>query len=292
MSRTPFVLCTQVTDAPGGAGPAADSSPSSTTAPASPGFSSPAGAGAGAGLGPAAPARPTFAYPEDRSDWIPRHRYNQTSQEVQRLRQDMQQQQAAFQARARAFMGIDQPENPQRAQLTAAMKEMFPGMAPFIDNPKLAERFMQSAQQSGESSSFQDAYWGRHGQEMTMSAVEEYAKAAGVKVDDLPPSRVEHMARQLLSYIGADPSGQRQQAYERRDPQFIPAFIADLTGVFVAPLRRQAAAATAANFGRVQNLPSSRGPAGVVGSGQPAERPKGKAIHEAARRAIMEASGG
>lgn len=291
MSHSPFVrsfsLHSQVADSPGGAGPDPGSSSSPATSSSSTGSSSPAGPGTG-NAAPPAETRPAFTYAEDRSKWIPQHRFN----EVARRQQELEQRYETQQAKVRALMGIDAPENPQQAQLRNAMKEMFPGLSKLIDDPKMAERLTELLGQQKEASGFQDAYWTRHATEQVTTAVEEYAKAAGIQVSDLPPNRVAAMARQLQSFISADPSGQRRNAYERRDPAFIPSFIADLTGVFVAPLRKQATVATANQIGRVQSLPSTRGPATMPGATTTGAAPlKGKALHEAARRALLSATG-
>lgn len=275
---------------PSGGGPLPGAPAPAATPPATAG--APAAGVPGTGAVPGAPApvetRPAYQYAEDRSRWIPPHRMEEMSQRQRQTEERLRN----YEQRVRVLMGVAEPPDPRQAELASAMKQMFPGLAPLIDDPQLAQRVMQNLQQGGETAQFQASHWNRHAREMVTDATEQYAKAAGVNVDKLPPTIQAHMARQLQSYIAADQSGERRAAYEHRDPKFLSEFIADLTGVFVAPLRAAATTTSAQNVERARGLPSQRGPSGLPAASAGADtRPKGKAVHEAARQALVAAMG-
>lgn len=285
---TRFTIYTDAPDGAAGGGPGTGDPGGALTPSPIPGAPATSAAGGGiapAGTPPPADARPAYSYPEDRSRWVPPHRL----QEVNGRLTTMEQALTNYQSRVRALMGVAEPEDPRRAELRTAMKEMFPGLAKFIDSPEMADRLL-SGNFNGRDSidGFQASYWGRHAAETVNDAVQQYAAAAGVTVEKLGATATAQMARQLQSYISADGSGGRREAYERRDPGFIKEFIADLTGFFVNPLRAATATTSAQNVQRAQSLPSSRGAAGVPPSGAaPTDRPKGKALHEMARQALL-----
>lgn len=242
--------------------------------------------GGGAGGGNPEVQRPAFQYAEDRSAWVPPHRMREVTERIRVMEGAL----SNYQGRVRALMGIAEPEDPRQVELKNAMKQMFPGLAPFIDNPKLHEQ-LQNGQFSGRESldGFQSAYWNRHAVETVNEAVAEYAKAAGVDAGRLGPQAVQQMARQIQTFIGNDP--ERRQAYETRNPNFMRAFISDLTGFFVNPLRQTTVVQGAQQIERNRSLPTTRGAAGVPSgaSGGGAQRPTGKALHEAARQALIAA---
>lgn len=280
----------------GGGAPAGDPS-GAVASPPIPGAgnvppSGAAGAGTGqpaGGAGGGDPNRPTYQYAEDRSQWVPPHRLREVTQRLQTMESAL----SNYQQRVRALMGVAEPENPRVVELKNAMKEMFPGLAPFIDNPKLHEQLMNGQFNGREGfDGFQNAYWNRHALETVNEAITEYAKAAGIDASKLGDGAVRQMARQIQSFIGNDP--ERRAAYESRDPSFMRAFIADLTGFFVNPFRQQTTVTGARHIEQNRGLPSTRGanipPSGANG-GDP-QRPKGKALHEAARQALLAATEG
>lgn len=276
-----------VLDGAGGGAPVGDSS-GAVTPPPAPSPSSAGGVGAagtgqpGVTPGTTAPA-PGFMHPEDRSRWIPPHRFNEVSSEAAQMRSAL----LNYQSRVRALMGVAEPEDPRDVELRESMKKKFPGLAKFIDNPDLVDRLEGGGHRQDDG--FQTAYWARLGAETTHEALTAYATAAGVPLDKLGANASASMARHLHSYISADPSGQRTRAYEQRDPAFLKDFIADLTGFFVTPLRQATGVSNAQHAERARQLPSSRGAAGVPAGagGAPAAAPKGKALHEAARQALL-----
>lgn len=281
-------------DAPGdGAGggglPAGDPSGTVAAPPTSgTGSTPPAGAaGVGTGQPPAGAGgdgRPVFTYAEDRSQWVPPHRLREVSERVRVMEGAL----SNYQARVRALMGVAEPEDPRQVELRNAMKQMFPGLAPFIDNPKLHEQLMNGQFSGrGEMDGFQSAYWNRHALETVNDAITQYAQAAGIDASKLGERAVANMARQIQAFIGNDP--ERRAAYESRDPSFLRAFIADLTGFFVNPLRQVASVNGAQQIEQVRRLPQTRGASGVPSGagGGGAQRPTGKAVHEAARQALL-----
>lgn len=279
-------------DGSAGGGAPAGAPAGTATPPLTPGAGAPPPAGAaGGGAAPPAgaagagdPNRPVFSYAEDRSKWIPPHRYNETAERVRLLEQGL----ANYQQRVRALMGVAEPENPRVAELKRSMKEMFPGLAPLIDDPEAFHRLSRGeVPGASERTGFESAYWARHGREMTTQAIDQYAKAAGVKTEDLGDRRVQMIAREMAAFIATDPSGQLQQRYEQGDPAFISEFIADLTGFYVTPLRKQTVVNGAQQVDRNRQLPSQRGPSGAPPPTGTGEKPKGKALHEAARQALL-----
>lgn len=264
-------------------------------APAAAGTPSPAPGGVGTGTvtpDPNGTPAQRFAYAEDRSNWIPPHRWNQAGERYRALveeRDRLMQGMTNMNQRVRALMGVAEPEDPRAAQIKEQMTKLFPGLAKFIENPQLVDTLMQGGGQRGDSA-FETAYWDRHSSEVVSDALTQYAKAANIDPSRLGATATSQMARQISSFIAADPTGQRLAAYERKDPRFTQELIADLTGFFVAPLRQTTNVQNAQQVEQARRLPSMRGPSGPPPSAAGGHaRLKGKQLHEAARQAILAA---
>lgn len=279
---------------PGGGGGAPGAAPAGTTTPPPAGAPAAAAPPSGTGGAPGAAAapggeRPTFAYPEDRSKWIPPHRWDEQSRRLSTLEQANQ----TWEKKVRTLMGVAEPEDPRMVEVKNALRQVSPALGKLLDRPELMDRFEQFLEQDyPQMAGGQEAYANRLAFETTSVAVEEYAKAVGTTVDKLPENRVQLMARQLGSFIAADASGERQRRYDMRDPSIVSELVSELTGFFVAPRTIVAGQQTAEQVERARRLPQ-QGPRGAVPP--PAgttERPKDKkSIHEAARQALLAGGG-
>ncbi len=270
--------------APDGAGPggpagggtpppaASPAAPTPGSAPAAPPSGGP-GAGAGSGGDGARPATPPgFTFAEDRSNWLPPYRLQETQQQYERRIEKMEQ-------KVRALMGIEAPADPRREQLRSAFLEMFPEMQSLVNGE------LHGAVQGSQAS--ENAYWRRHASTMTGSAVDALAKELGQNAKDMGPKARARMAGELQRFIAEDTSGERNARYEEGDPTLIEELIADIRGFYVEPVRRSTTVTGAAAVERTRRLPS-QGPSGGVPPTPPADKPKaGKALHEGARQDFL-----
>ena len=263
-----------------GGGSSAVATPPVTSAP---GSSDPA-SGAPGGSATGAPSPSQFTYAEDRSKWvdpnnpdspfIPAHRYNEA---VQRERARAE----ALQAKVRALMGIDAPEDPRKQQMREALLEVMPELR------EIGE-LKQTAGQGGQAEA---AYWRRHGHEMSRTALAGVAKAMGKDAKDMPAGSRERVSRELLGFIRSDRTGERSARYEDGDPTLIEEFIGDLTGFWIQPTRQASVQANAQNVERTRRLPQT-GPAGGVPPAEGAPAPKSaKEVHERARQRFLASQG-
>ena len=206
--------------------------------------------------------------------YIPAHRYNEA---VQRERARAE----ALQAKVRALMGIDAPEDPRKQQMREALLEVMPELR------EIGE-LKQTAGQGGQAEA---AYWRRHGHEMSRTALAGVAKAMNRDVKDMPAGSRERVSRELLGFIRSDRTGERSARYEDGDPTLIEEFVGDLTGFWIQPARQASVQANAQNVERTRRLPQT-GPAGGVPPAEGAPAPKtAKEVHERARQRFLASQG-
>jgi len=281
-----------VPDAGAGAGapPSASSAPDpAPVAPAAGAPSAPASVSGSGGAAPGAGAPSSqFVYPEDRSKWIPPHRLD----EVQSRYRALEGRYRSLDDRIRILMGYDENarRDPRMEQVRSQFAEVFPELAPLLQNPQALQQVLALAQSGGlqEIQGTTQAYWNRHAQTLARDMVAGYAKSVGVDPSTLNPRAVQRMALHLKTFIEEDPTGERQYRYEMGDPRLVEEALADVAGLFVDPVRRAtntAAARTVENNRRVPDA-GPRGPVPAQG-GAPAQGRSRKDVREAARQFVL-----
>ena len=302
-----FAVLYQITPGDGagggqGAGSGAPAGSPATTSPAVPaGGGQPTGAGgagAPAGTGGVPATQQQYSFPEDRSDWIPRYRYEplaKAAQRAQQLERDLQTQQQRF----AAAMGINpgRQRDPEAERVRNALMEVLGPDAAALFDPKTVQaiqqlRQLQESGQIGELTGLRDSYWNRHATNAARTAVAEYAKHAGIDPKALPPNTMIRMARLLQLHIEEDQTGQRQYRFENDDPSLMEEFMQEITGMFIAPQRAAASRVTAQQVQTNRALPDTTGGGNIPGNGagaagDPPQKLRGKDLRDAARNFVL-----
>ena len=244
--------------APASTTPTTPSSAPAGTAPAS---ASPAPAGQPpAGTAPAAsqPAAKQFTYTEDRSDWIPRHRFNVVSTRTRTLEQQLQD----TTRRMQALAGVT-PPNPQDAEaeeVRTAFKQMFPHLAK-LDDQRI-DRLLKLADQSDQLETTANHHWQQHTQRMVGALETEIAEQLGVS--DLTPRQRQRIGEAYANalnrdYVTAQREGRQSEMLRRHeagDESLIAEFAKEWVEDFVEPVRRRATASAVHRVGT--RVPSGR----------------------------------
>lgn len=275
------ILCNQPDAGGGGGGAAAPATVTPPAAPApGPASAGPASGGPGSSSAvPAAAATPRFEYPEDRSDWIPRYRYNEAATRAEQAEQAAQ----LHERRIRALMGVSDPEDPRRAQVLDALKQLSPHLAKLLDG--------ELSQEAGRGSAAEQAHWRRHAGQMVNQALSAWAKETGrTDVKTLGPAARGRMVNEMRMFINADPTGERNARYEEGDPTLVDELIAEMRGYYIDPVRQSATVTNATNVERTRRLPST-GQQGAMPPAAPGPKPKGRDLHEAARQQFLRDTG-
>ncbi len=276
------LLCDQPDGAGGGgagvATPPAPVAPPAASAPG-PAPSGPAsgvpGQSAGTPGSAAAAAARKFEYDEDRSDWVPSHRLRETREQFEKRLE-------AEQRKVRALAGAEEPGDPRKAQLLQSLRDLDPRLAELLDG-KLSEGVEAASRREEED-------WQRHGLRMVNQGVTAWAKVMGRDAKALGARGQQFIMNELRQFIGADRSGERNRRYEQGDPTLIDDLVADMQGYYVDPVRQASTTTAATAAERNRRLPST-GPVGGIPPTAPGEKPKGKAVHEAARQAFNQSQG-
>jgi hypothetical protein len=209
-----------------------------------------------------APGAKQFTYAEDRTDWIPRHRFNEVSQRAQKA-QTLEQQLQESQRRIQALAGVA-PQNgdePEAAQVREAFGKLFPHLAKLDD--KQIEKIMRLAEQGDQIESTTQHYWKQRGQEMVGRLEAKVAETLGA--DELSPRQKQRLGEFYVASLNRDHAiAQREgrqsdlvRRHEQGDPKLIEELAKEFEEDFIAPVRRHA---TVQNVNRVtQRVPGARG---------------------------------
>lgn len=225
---------------------------------------------AGAPAGGQAPR--TFTFNEDRSDWIPRHRLNETSGKLTAAEQRAQAAEAALEQernRVRALAGVNpqDPKEKETAEIRDALYTMFPQLQALegLTQEQLGQVFeaAQAARQQAATG------WERHALGMFDSIHTEAAKVLGA--EKLTPSQQkrinsayrEEAASCVQERQAAMQRGERQTLetiatdndfvarHERGDKALVSEFVKAYLNDWLEPARRSVqAAAQRQSFGR------------------------------------------
>lgn len=230
--------------APGGGTPNPSPSPSPSPAPG-PGAPAPGVVNPTGGVGTPASQ---FSYPEDRSGWIPKTRFDEAvareRAEVERIRQ--------------VALGVSprEPQDPRRAEAREAILDVFPELRQVFDQlPQLA-----NSQQRAEQRVVNQ----------TLSTI--YTEAATMLgVERMNPFQESVLSQSFLGFLQSTPELARR--FDGGDPRVVQEFLSEYRKQFLDPVRRSGQAPNAPVAPRAPiggnrgNLPPSPQPSGVIPAG-------------------------
>lgn len=257
-----------------------DVTPTGDTGAAAPSPTSPGASGA-----PSVPsgqtASPTgFTYQEDRSQWIPKHRFDQINTQATThatRNTQLEQQLLAEQRRVQALAGVT-PQDPNQAQsdrVKEAFFEMFPNMKHLANmTDAQIQALVQAPQQFQRANDAEGKHWQRHGNQQVSAIAERVAEAMGAET--LTPRQTEKLRTTFASWIKSTAQQELQasggqssatlQKYEDGDPSVVEAFAKEYIEDFVTPARRHVAAQ---NINRNRPVPNSSGRSQVTSVARP-----------------------
>lgn len=213
------------------------------------------GQGQGQGGGQGAGEK-VYTYKEDRTDWVPRHRLNDESGKrtnVEKERDTYKGQIEELQRKLRVAMGVENedPKEKDRAEIQAALEEMYPGLKAFgrLSADQLAQVLAAAEAAQGTAQN----HWQRHADMMLSDAFEQVTEALGVQ--ELTPSQKrrihsaykEEAAAAFAERKRAHEAGEQKDfsndfisRHERGDKTLIKEFVKAFLDDFVEPARKSA----------------------------------------------------
>lgn len=223
-------------------------------------------------------AQSGFQYPEDRSKWIPPHRFNEVNTQAQRAR-ELETQLATTRSQIAALTGSQPSDaNTQKAE---QVKEAFfnlPGMGVFRKFATLSDeqidKLLKVPDQIEHTTQNEQRAWQRHGNEQITYIASGVAEALGSEALDEDQqydlrvafkSWITKKGQAEIDTTGNSPSLSR---YEQGDKKLLDEFVTAYTKRWVEPARRQNAASVQS---RVRQVPSSAGRSQVSTVQRPTE---------------------
>ena len=198
-----------------------------------------------------------FSYPEDRSKWIPPHRFKEVNDKATQgttQAQTLQTQLAQAQKQIAALAGVQQkaPEDLEVEEVKAHFAKLYPGLAKLTDAQ--IERLLSVAESADRIQETTNNYWQKHGRQMINNAGEAIADKLGG--GDLNERQIRRVARDYIAFV------EEKQAIDRHeagDPKLIEEFVKDFLDDWQEPIRRSVTSREAINrpvpSGRGRNLP-------------------------------------
>lgn len=249
------------------------------------------GSGAGTGSGTSsqgagqAASTTGYTYKEDRSDWFPKHRYDDVNgkyQAAENARRDLERQLNEERGRVRALAGVETPD-PGQQKLEAIRQQflqLFPQLKPFVEMDEDRLGALLSAPDAvGAAQAAELRGWQKHGDTSVDYLSERIADAYGA--DKLSAEQSAGVRSAFTEWLGnkvqgeINASGGRESAtlarYERGDNGLLDEFANGFTKQWVEPARRTA---LSGETRRIRPVVDSRGRAQVTSTVQ---RPKDNA---------------
>lgn len=205
-----------------------------------------------------------FTYKEDRSQWIPKHRFDEVSRNAARVTQ-LENDNRQAQARIQALAGVT-PGNPdadKAEQVKAAFLQMFPQFKHLAGmTEEQAQQLTQAPQHFQRQSEQEQRQWKRHGDQQVATISEKVAQAMGA--EKLSDRQTDKLRSTFGSWLKSTAAAEYRatgesatlQKYEDGDPSITEAFVKEYTEDFIAPARRQV---TAQQTTRSRPVPNSGG---------------------------------
>lgn len=214
----------------------------------------------------AAPTAPPtgFTYKEDRSQWIPKHRFDEVNRSASRVTQ-LEAENKQHQARIAALAGVTQPDPNEQstAKVKEAFEKMYPGLARFANmTPEQIEQLTQAPQHFQRQTEQEQRQWKRHGDQQVATIASAVATAMGA--DKLTDRQTDKLRSTFSSWLKNTAAEEMRTAgdsatlrkYEEGDPSITELFVKEYTEDFIAPARRQV---TAQQTNRSRPVPNSGG---------------------------------
>lgn len=214
-----------------------------------------------------------YTYKEDRSNWIPKHRFDEVNTQAARAR-ELEQQLEQERQRVRALSGVEPTDpNAQRAEQVREAFFNLPGMGIFRKLAELNEEqidsLLQVPDQVQQTQAQQMAGWQRHADEQIGYVADSIADAMGVEAldDDQKTDVRTQFTAWLKRTVNGELRSQGQSAtlqrYEAGDKKLLDEFATAYSKRWVQPGQR-------ANASRIVNrqraVPNSGGGRTVVSS--------------------------
>jgi hypothetical protein len=229
-----------------------------------------------------------FTYKEDRSDWMPRHRFN----EVSTKNKDYETQISDLTRKLTIALGgeVKSPDEAKAAQIKDAFFKL-PGMGALRKLSELSEEQLDSLlsvpQHVSQNQEAEFRQWQRHGNQQIETVSDKVAEAIGT--DTLDNDQKTDLRNTFSSWLKTRSSNELQQAidrygeeavardqrrfsdtirrYEDGDPKLLDEFVTRYTKNWVEPARRSATARTST---RTRPVPDSSGRTPVTSIQRPA----------------------
>lgn len=237
-----------------------------------------AGAGEGARPGAAASGDKAFTYKEDRSDWIPKHRFNEVNTRASRAA-ELEAAVAERDRKIAALAGVTPPDaGTEKAEKVREAFFGLPGigarMKKLMDLPD--DQFQALMETPGQLTNLNNetqSRWAAHSDRQISTISEHIAEALGV--DNLDADQTAEVRVSFARWIKAkaqaefDSTGDMPSAkrYEAGDPKLLQEFSTAFTKRWAEPARR---AAVATNVNRARPIPNSGGRSAVTSVVRPA----------------------
>ena len=225
-----------------------------------------------------------FTYQEDRSKWIPQHRFNEVNQRAQQASQ-LEGQLREAQQRIQALAGVQPTDaNSEKAQQIREAFFNLPGMAGLRRlaemNDEQLDALSEVPAQLHNTSQAEARQWARHGDSTVSNISEQVAEAIGT--DNLDADQQSDLRTSFASWLRGKINVDMQnlglqriedsptlQRYEAGDTKLQGEFVARYTKNWVEPARRTQTARTA---NRTRPVPNSAGRSQVTSTVQRPEK--------------------
>lgn len=205
-----------------------------------------------------------FTYQEDRSNWIPQHRFNETSQKMREVQAQLQERERQI----AALTGVQSPDlkSAKSAEVKAALLEMLPELKTLPEVERLT-----AAQKASEA-----RHWKQHSDNQITQISGRIAEALGT--DALTPKQEKGIRDQFGAYMKDRVQAELQAsggtasatltAYENGNTKgLLDDFVKEFSSMYIEPARR---VATNTNVSRArQAVPNSAGRSPVTSVAKP-----------------------
>lgn len=174
------------------------------------------------------PAEKTFSFKEDRSDWLPRNRFNEVNTKATKAEQERDQLRGELEAerkRVAALAGVNpqDPKSKETEDIRAAMHEMFPHLKAL--EGLTAEQLQEVFEAAASAKTTSQASWERHAEEMfTALETEAGSKIGSEKLTPTQQRAIRRAYREEAQITLAA----RKKAAESGDTSY------DLRGDFIS----------------------------------------------------------
>lgn len=226
-------------------------------------------------------ALPTgFTYKEDRSNWIPKSRFDEINTRGQQTNAQLlttQQELASERKRVQALAGVTpQDPNEQNAEkVRNAFYEMFPAFKHFAKlSDEQIQQLVSTPDRMQDISQAEQRRWQQHGNQQVAAISEQVADALGM--DKLSPRQESTLRTSFTAWLKSTAGAEFQASngqgsdtlrrYEDGDSTVIESFVKEYVADFITPARRQA---TAQTINRNRPVPNSGGRSQVTSPARP-----------------------